>query len=99
MGTCYCYFLILGLYVVFDINENNVVARERTTLKERREAEMRPRAKVKNLVIDSSIKELIYLNKREGKLCGFSAGWLLSYIACGQGGCQKILRKMSCKVD
>lgn len=35
MGTCYCYFLMLGLYVVFDINENNVVARERITLKER----------------------------------------------------------------
>ena len=34
-GTCYCYFLMLGLYVVFDINENNVVARERTTLNER----------------------------------------------------------------
>lgn len=49
----------------------------------RREAEMRSRAKVKNLVLDSSIKELIYLNKREGELCGFSAGWLLSYIVCG----------------
>ena len=35
MGKCYCYFLMLGLYVVFDINEKNVVARERTTLKER----------------------------------------------------------------
>lgn len=65
----------------------------------RREAEMRPRAKAKNLVLDSSIKELIYRNKREGKLCRFSASWLLSYIVCGQGGCQKILRKKSCRVD
>lgn len=84
MGTCN--FLVLGLYIVFDINENNSGAMKRITLKKRwrgmmsrrKGVGMGHRAKVDDLEFGPRQQHgLPYLLlKRSGKIYGVICLWV-----------------------